>query len=124
MKEFSNSIKLLKTKIMGHKIFYVVSKSAISGSVKGVYTNKKDLFDDLIKIPKIEKIEFKHVLDYEKKTFNYSNVLNLLKTLNPDDSCHFKFIMEKENPDDLEEKQKAIILEITVKTQNTLSEII
>lgn len=68
------------------KRVFTVAQAALHNIVKAVYTNKKDLYDALTKIQGVNRIEFKDVLGYENKKFNYFNVLQLLKVQEVNDS--------------------------------------
>ncbi|BBI90721.1 hypothetical protein [Tenacibaculum phage PTm5] len=78
--------------------------------VKGVYTNKQDFVDAILNIPDISLIQFKDVLGYEQKKFNYHNVRNLLNISHINDCFMLKIFM---NDDTVR------VLEVVIKMTNT-----
>lgn len=98
---------------MSKKIF-TVAQASLYNLVKSVFTNKQDLYNALTSFSNIEIIEFKDVLGYEKKKFNYYNVLQLLKVQEIDDSFRIKITFVDKTTATLEiaikETNKQIIL--------------
>lgn len=72
---------------------FTIAQPALHKLVRGVFTNKKDLFETFSTNQNIEKIEFKDVMKYENKKFNYFNVLQLLKVLVVGDSFTLRLTM-------------------------------
>lgn len=92
------------------KRVFTVAQAALHNVVKAVYTNKKDLYDALTSISGVERIEFKDVLGYENKKFNYFNVLQLLKVQEVNDS--FRLIIKFDD-------DTTSTIEIAIKETNT-----
>lgn len=74
------------------KTCYTISKPGMQQLVKGVFTNKKFLFEELHKMTKTNnaKISFYGVLKYENKKFNYFNVRALLSSMAVNESIGIK----------------------------------
>ena len=77
---------------MVSKKVFTVCQPALHDMAKGVFTNKKDLFDAIKQLTEVDKVEFKDVLGYDKKKFNYPNLLNLLSVSHIGDAFRLKLI--------------------------------
>lgn len=65
------------------KTCYSIAKPGMVNLVKGVFTNKKLLFDAIndVAIKKSAEISFIGTFNYENKKFNYSNMNKLLNSI-------------------------------------------
>lgn len=92
------------------KRIYTVSQPAMRNMSKGVYTDKKSFYEHIVDIPDVERVDFKDVLAYENKKFNYFNIRKLLTILEVGDSFRLK----------LHHKNDTVrILEVTVQKTNS-----
>lgn len=64
--------------------------------VRGVYTNRKTLFDAINNLEKNKKqILFMGLMTYENKKFNYSNLVEILNILLPGEKFFINIIDDK-----------------------------
>lgn len=85
---------------MRDKVVYILSVANPNGidPVRGVYTNKKILFDSMESIFKengYDDISFNEIYGYNDKKFNYANVTAIVRTLKVNESFSLKLTKSK-----------------------------
>lgn len=74
-------------------MLYVISELHNSDVAKGVFTNKKILYDAVQSICKnCSLITFSGIIKYESKTVNYTNMLKLLNILLVNESFYVNIV--------------------------------
>lgn len=81
------------------KTCYSIAQPGMVNLVKGIFTNKKLLFDSINNYAKINNssITFIGALNYENKKFNYSNLNNLLNSILVNESFMIRISSESKS---------------------------